>query len=188
MEVLHTSENGLNNNEARRRQEKFGRNQLPEGKVDSLLIIFWRQFQSPLIYLLFVAGAVVFIMGEPIDGAIIFFVLLFNAVVGTIQEGKAQNTLRALKNFVETKATVRRDETQLIIPDSEIVPGDIILLQEGERVPADARLLIANNLKLDEASLTGESEPRHKTVNDLEKNMIFKGTHIVSGNGQAIVV
>ncbi len=188
MEALHTNERGLSNNEALQRQEKFGLNQLPEEKVDSLLTIFGRQFQSPLIYLLFVAGAVVFIMGEPIDGAIIFFVLLFNAVVGTIQEGKAQNTLRALKNFVETKATVRRDETQLIIPDSEIVPGDIILLQEGERVPADARLLIANNLKLDEASLTGESEPRHKTVNDLEKNMIFKGTHIVSGNGQAIVI
>ncbi len=185
---LHSTELGLSGVEVLVRQKKFGPNQLPEGKVDGLPTIFFRQFQSPLIYILFIAGAVVFLIGELVDASIILGVLIFNSIVGTIQEGKAQNTLLALKNFVETKATVIRDEIEIIIPDTEIVPGDVILLQEGERIPADARLLVANNLKLDEASLTGESEPRHKTVDEVEKNMVFRGTHIVSGHGRALVV
>src|SRR3990167_8646982 len=125
---------------------------------------------------------VVFTMGETIDGSIIHAVLLFNAIVGTIQEGKAQNTLRALKKFVETKATVLREDKELIMSDSEVVPGDIIILQEGEKIPADARIIAATNLKIDEAALTGESEPVHKNSDILgrtnlptaeQKNMIF---------------
>jgi Ca2+-transporting ATPase len=140
---------------------------------------------------------VVFAMGEIIDGSIILAVLFFNAIVGTVQEGKAQNTLLALKKFVETKATVLREGKEPIISDSEVVPGDIILLQEGEKVPADARIIAATNLKIDEAALTGESEPVHKISDVLEKtdlpiaeqkNMVFKGTHILTGNGKAVVV
>ena len=196
-QALHSSEHGLTGEEATIRLKKYGLNKLPEGKVDSSLTIFLRQFQSPLIYILFVAAGIVFVMGEIVDTSIIFAVLFFNAIVGTIQEGKAQNTLLALKRFTETSAVVLRDGKELIVSDAEVMPGDIIILQEGEKVPADARIIFANTLKVDEAGLTGESEPVTKTNAVLEanhrlavdqKNMIFKGTHILSGNGTAIVV
>lgn len=196
-EVLHTDERGLNKEEATRRLQEYGLNKLPEAKVDSLAVIFFRQFQSSLIYILLAASAIVFAMGEIIDGSIILAVLLFNAIVGTIQEGKAQNTLLALKKFVETNATVLREGEELIIPDSEVAPGDILILMEGDKIPADARIITSYNLKVDEASLTGESEPVHKIADVLDKpnlptaeqkNMVFKGTHIVAGSGKAIVV
>lgn len=196
-EAFHSGELGLNKEEATRRFQEYGPNKLPEGKTDSLPVIFFRQFRSPLIYILIAASAIVFAMGETIDGSIIFAVLFFNAVVGTIQEGRAQNTLLALKKFVETSATVLRDGKELIISDSEVVPGDILILVEGDKIPADARIIISHNLKIDEASLTGESEPVHKTADILnkpgfsiaeQKNMVFKGTHIVAGSGKAIVV
>ncbi len=195
--ALRSRERGLTKEEAAERFQKYGRNYLPEGKVDGLPLIFLRQFQSPLIYILLAAAGTVFAMGSAIDASIIFAVLLFNAVVGTIQEGKAQNTLLALKRFSETSATVLRDGIELIVPDSMVIPGDIIILQEGEKVPADARIVFANTLKIDEASLTGESEPVTKInivlpaenlgVAD-QKNMIFKGTHVLTGIGTAVVV
>ncbi len=195
--AFHSGEHGLTKEKAAERLKEYGHNKLPEGKADGVGIIFLRQFQSPLIYILLAASAVMFITGENIDGFIILAVLLFNAIVGTIQEGKAQHTLRALKKFVETKATVIREGKEFIISDSEAVPGDIIILQEGEKVPADARLITATNLIIDEAALTGESESVHKNSRVIErvdlstaeqKNMVFKGTHILAGNGTAIVV
>jgi len=194
---LHASERGLDSNEVANRLKEYGYNKLPDSKPDSLTIIFLRQFQNPLIYILLAASAIVFFMGETVDGSIILAVLLFNAIVGAVQEGKAQNTLLALKKFVETKATVLRDGKELIVSDTEIVPGDIIILSEGEKVPADARIIISNSLKADEAAMTGESEPVQKIAEVLngqnlanadQKNMLFKGTHIVSGNGRAVVV
>ncbi|MBI2036400.1 HAD-IC family P-type ATPase [Candidatus Microgenomates bacterium] len=195
--ILHSNKNGLSKEEAISRLEKYGLNKLPDAKVDSLLIIFLRQFQSPLIYVLFIASLIVFAMHEFIDGSIILFVLLFNAVVGTIQEGKAQNTLLALKKFSETNATAVRDGEEVVIPDYEVVPGDVIILQEGDKIPADARIIFSNNLTVDEAALTGESEPVRK-IDDIlsklslttadQKNMLFKGTNIVAGSGQAVVV
>ncbi|HBC71200.1 MAG TPA: ATPase, partial [Coxiellaceae bacterium] len=196
-QALHSDDHGLTNKEAAERLKKHGPNKLPEGKGDGLLVIFLRQFQSPLIYILFAASIVVFVMGEITDGSIILTVLLVNAIVGTIQEGKAQNTLLALKKFVETKATVLREGKELIIPDNEVLPGDIIILQEGEKIPVDARIIATANLKVDEAALTGESEPKHKIADKLieadvpiadQKNMVFKGTHVLAGNGRAIAV
>src|SRR3989338_7298824 len=119
LEALRTSEEGLSANEAIRRLKEDGLNVLPETKPDSLAAIFLRQFRSPLIYILLAASGVVFLMREYIDGSIILAVLLFNAIVGTIQEGKAQNTLLALKKFVETTATVLRNGQELTIPDRE---------------------------------------------------------------------
>ena len=197
LDELHSREHGLTKEETTERLKEYGLNKLPEGKVDGLPVIFLRQFQSSLIYILLAASMIVFVMGETIDGSIILAVLLFNAIVGTIQEGRAQNTLLALKKFVETRATVLRDGKEFIILDTEVVPGDIIILQEGEKVPADARVITAANLKIDEAALTGESELVHKIADTLgrddlptadQKNMIFKGTHILAGNGRAIVV
>ncbi|OGG78283.1 hypothetical protein A3A36_02955 [Candidatus Kaiserbacteria bacterium RIFCSPLOWO2_01_FULL_52_12b] len=194
---LQTNEAGLHADEATRRLKEDGPNTLPEAKPDGFLIIFLRQFQSPLIYILIAASGAVFFLGEVADGSIILAVLLFNAIVGTIQEGKAQDTLRALKRYVETTATVVRDGVEISIPDYEVVRGDILVLREGEKVPSDARVIVANGLKLDEASLTGESEPVGKTIETIEnknlpvaeqKNMVFKGTNVVTGNGQAAVV
>ncbi|MDO8265166.1 MAG: HAD-IC family P-type ATPase [Candidatus Parcubacteria bacterium] len=193
---LHSNERGLTNNEAMSRLAQYGPNKLPEAKVDGVFMIFLRQFQSPLIYILIFAGIVVSAIGEIVDGSIILAVLLFNAIVGTIQEGKAQNTLLALKNFVETKATALRDDKEIIISDTDIVPGDILILQEGEKVSADARVIVSHNLKADESTLTGESAPVHKVSESViagesptqYENIVYKGTNIVAGNGRVIVI
>ncbi|PIY59604.1 ATPase, partial [Candidatus Wolfebacteria bacterium CG_4_10_14_0_8_um_filter_37_11] len=196
-EILKINERGLNKEEVNLRLKEYGLNKLPEAKVDNPAIIFLRQFQSPLIYILFAASLAIFYLKEFVDSLIILGVLFFNAVVGALQEGKAQNTLLALKNFIETNAEVLRDGKEIIIPDSKLVPGDIILLQEGEKIPADARIIVSNNLKIDQASLTGESIPIYKTSEKIhredlaiidQKNMVFKGTYIAAGNGQAVVV
>ena len=188
---------GLAQTEAQARLARFGPNKIPEPKTDSLALIFFRQFKSPLIAVLLAACAIVFFLREFTDAFVILFVLVFNAVIGTIQEGQAQNTLLALKNFVKANATVLRDGKELIIPNENIVPGDVIILQEGEKVPGDARVFESHNLTLDEASLTGESKPIHKIPDLLadEKlqpaervNMVFKGTHVVGGNGRALAV
>lgn len=135
LKQLQSDSNGLSLEAVQQRLEKYGENRLLEIKVDNPAIIFFRQFQSPLIYVLFIAALIIFAMSEIVDGSIILAILIFNAVVGTIQEGKAQNTLLALKKFVETKAVVLRQGKEMIIPDSEVVPGEIIILQEGEKYP-----------------------------------------------------
>ena len=197
LEILKSSEHGLSSIEAKRRLEEGGLNVLPESRPDSAIFIFLRQFQSPLIYILLAAALAVFFIGEKTDGIVIMTVLILNAVVGSIQEGRARNTLLALKQYVETKAVVLRDDKEIIVADSQVVVGDIILLQGGEKIAADARVISAQNLKIDEASLTGESEAVHKTSGTLdnpnlpaqeERNMLFKGTHVVAGNGKAVVV
>ncbi len=194
---LQTDEHGLRAEEAARRLQTYGPNVLPEQHFEGFALIFLRQFQSPLIYILFGASGIVFFMGETVDAVIILAVLFFNAAVGALQEGRAQNTLRALRQFAQTAATVVRDEKELIIPDTEAVPGDIMVLQEGEKVPADARVALSRNLKVDESALTGESVPVRKTEDALtrtdvpvaeQKNMVFKGTHVVAGSGRAVVV
>lgn len=197
-ENLHTNETGLRPDEAARRLKEDGPNVLPETKPDGFLIIFLRQFKSSLIYILLAASAAVFLLGEVADGLIILAVLIFNAVVGTVQEGRAQNTLRALKHYAETSATVVRDGIEIVVPDYEAVRGDIIVLREGEKAPADARIIDARGLKLDEAALTGESEPVGKMADAIigaqalpvaeQRNMIFKGTNVVVGSGRAVVV
>jgi len=137
------------------------------------------------------------LMGETIDALVIFFVLFFNAMVGMIQEGKAQNTFLALKKFIKGRAVVLRDNEEMIISDREVVPGDIIILREGEKVPADARLIVSNSLKIDESALTGESIPKFKTIAAIKQvnipimnreNMVYNGTVVSSGNGKATVV
>ncbi|MEX0930573.1 MAG: HAD-IC family P-type ATPase [Candidatus Paceibacterota bacterium] len=190
-------ETGLSAEEVRSRREIYGANKLPEAASDTLLAIFIRQFKSPLIYLLMAAAAMVLFLGEYIDGGIIVFILIFNAVVGTVQSYKAQNTLLALKKFAETFATVRRNGEEEVIKDEGLVPGDIIILKEGEKVPADARIISAHNLRATEAALTGESDPISKQTDVVEgvdlplgdrRNMVYRGTSIVGGNAVAIVV
>ncbi len=194
---LRTGESGLSASEVARRLAEYGENRLPEGEAEGPFRIFVRQFRSPLIFVLLLVCVTVFSLGETADGIVIAVVLLFNAVVGSMQEGRAQNTLRALRRYAETRASVVRDGRETIVPDTEVVPGDILLLREGEKVPADARLLLSRALKADESSLSGESEPVHKVVPDdtdgpvsdtERRHLVFRGTHIVSGSGRAVVV
>jgi len=194
---LQTNEEGLSANQLNIRLQQYGKNKLPEAKADGIFTIFLRQFKSPLIYILLAAGVIVFFMGETIDSMIILAVLAFNAVVGTIQEGRAQNTLMALKKYTTAKTVVLRGGMEIMARDEDVVPGDIIILQEGNKVPADARIMVSNSLILDESAFTGESTPVHKVSEELnreylsiaeQKNIIFKGTNIVSGSGRAVVV
>lgn len=190
-------ERGLGEEEATRRLETHGKNELPEEKPERFWRIFIRQFQSPLIYVLFVACIIVFALGELTDGFVILFVLIFNAVVGALQEGKAARTLSALKRLSETSATVVRDGEERVIDDTKVVPGDILVLREGEKVAADARIFDAGNLFVDEAALTGESGGVMKEAKLIRRenlstgdqiNMVFKGTCVMKGVGRAVVV
>src|SRR3989339_923839 len=129
---FNSNQHGLSSSDAKKRILENGFNELPEAKRDSYATIFLSQFRSPLIYILLTAGIIIFFMGEMIDSLVIFFVLFFNAIIGTIQEGKAQNIFLALKKFIKGSAMVLRDGEEEIISDRELVPGDIIILREGE--------------------------------------------------------
>jgi len=197
LKTLDTSERGLSGEEALLRLKKYGKNALPEKRPESYLGIFFRQFRDPLIYVLFAAMGIIFFIGETTDALIILFILLFNSVVGAVQEGRAKNTFLAIKKFIETSANVLRDGKEEMVSDEEVVPGDIIFLKEGEKVPADARVIFSNGLHVDESSITGESLPVDKNPDPLkgdgilaadQRNMLFKGTHVVSGSGTAVVV
>lgn len=197
LELLEVDTIGLTSEEANRRLREYGYNTLPEAKPEGAITLFIRQFQNPLIYVLLVACGLVVLLGEFSDAGVILGVLLINALMGSVQEGRAQNTLRALKQYVNTTATVLRDGEERIIQDREVVPGDILLFREGEKIPADARILSVQNLKIDEAAFTGESVPVRKQVEVVtrkkssvseQRNMVFKGTHVVLGNGTAVAV
>ncbi len=179
--------NGLSESEAKDSLGHFGYNSLKVAKPISIFTIFLSQFRSPLIYLLLGAGIFILALQEYIDAFLVFIVLIFNAVIGTFQEGKAQNTLLALRKFAKTNATVIRDGVEKIIDDSLVVPGDLIVLREGEKVPADLQLLQSTNLKVNESALTGESVPVHKS-SDSGSNLLYKGTVVVAGFGLAKVL
>lgn len=197
LNLFDSREHGLKKQEVEKRILEFGLNKLPETKSDSLLKIFFRQFQSSLIFILLLATLVVFLLGENIEGIVILAVLLFNALIGTIQEGKSQKIFLALKKFSKTSASVIRGAQEYVISDEEVVPGDIIMVREGEKIPADARIIFSNSLQVDEAAFTGESNPKFKNSKTIKKtelsiseqdNMVFKGTAVVSGYAKALVV
>lgn len=195
--ILKSDSSGISGKEAVERISTYGENKLPETKVESILVIFLRQFESPLIYILLAAAVAVIFMGDYTDGIMIGVVLVLNAIVGAVQEGRARDTLHALEKFVETKAVVIRDGIEIIIPDTMLVPGDIIVLQEGEKVAADARITSERSLKVNESTLTGESESVFKNRSVIksdnisiqeQRNMLFRGTSVVAGHGTAVVV
>ncbi|MBI2483755.1 HAD-IC family P-type ATPase [Candidatus Uhrbacteria bacterium] len=188
---------GLTFDEVKKRLATYGANQLPEETYDSLTIIFFRQFANPLIAILLLSSVVMIFIRHFSDAIIITVVLVFNAVIGAIQEGRAQKTLSALKRFAVTNAVVLREGQDRIVPDTDVVPGDILLVQEGAKIPADARIIEAYGLRVDEAALTGESGPIDKQVKTFKDplmpvadrtNMILKGTAVLSGNGIAVAV
>ena len=187
---------GLACAEAAARLVKFGPNELPEAERKPLWRVFAGQFASPLIYILFVAAVISFAMGHASDAAVILAVVLINAVIGAVQEGRAEHSMSALRRLSALKVRVVREGREWLIEARELVPGDILLLAAGDQVGADARLLEAAALEATEAALTGESLPVMKQTGLVpeesalgdRRNMIYSGTHLTAGRGRAVVV
>jgi len=196
--LLKTNFNdGLHEHYAEKRLKKFGSNLLPKRGRPSIFWIFFKQFHDPLIYILIAAALIKFAFSDYVDVSIICVVLLVNTFVGTFQEWRSGSILESLQDFVISEVTVIRDGEREIISEVELVPGDIIILEEGSRIPADCRIVQSNELKVDESIITGESKAVKKNKNIINKknvkehsqtNMLFAGAYIVSGNAIALVV
>ncbi len=191
------SRGGLTEAAAEARLRDVGANRLPRAPAPTVLEIFLRQFRSPLIYVLAAAAVVSLLLGEVKDAAFIFGVLLINAIIGTIQENRAEHASRALQQLLKIRATVRRDAQVREIDAENLVPGDVIYLESGNRVPADSRIITAHGLEADESLLTGESVPVLKQadwIGDTDSpladrlNMVHAGSMISRGRCQALVV
>ncbi|NPA49675.1 MAG: cation-translocating P-type ATPase [Thermodesulfobacteria bacterium] len=195
--ILSTSPEGLTNAEARRRLEEFGPNELEEEASRSPLKIFLSQFANVLTFILLVAAAVSFGVGDQIEALVILLIVFACALLGFLQEWKADKALLALKQMAAPEAVVLREGRALKIPAREVVPGDILILASGDKVAADARLIETINLRVDESPLTGESTAVEKDASLLlppetplpeRKNMVFAGTIVLNGRGKAVVV
>jgi len=182
--------------EAGRRLEACGPNRLEAGRRRGFLAIFLEQFRNLFVAMLLAATLFSFYVGETVDAVLILAIVLFMAVLGAVQESRAENILEALKRLSSPKARVLRGGKVVLVDSSEVVPGDVVLLVEGDRVPADARLVEARDLYVDESMLTGESVPVRKdagavlprdTVEPDRVNMVYAGTFVVRGSGRAIV-
>ncbi|MDR2073999.1 MAG: HAD-IC family P-type ATPase [Oscillospiraceae bacterium] len=193
---LNTSTEGLILHDANQRLIKFGKNKLPEGPKNSIIKKFLLQFNNSLIYVLLGASVLTFVMNHMLDTFVILGVVIINAIVGFIQENKAERALDGIKNLLSLKSNVIRNGERFEISAENLVPGDIILLATGDKIPADIRLTKVSNLKTDESSLTGESDAIIKSTKICEKRtvlserecMVFAGTTIVSGSAVGVVV
>jgi cation-transporting P-type ATPase F len=189
-------EHGLSSDEATERLERFGANTLPVAAGSGLLIRILRQFHNTLIYVLLVAGVITAGLGEYVDSAVVFGVVVINAVIGFIQESKAEGALEGLRSMVSTQAKVIRDGHQRTVSSEDVVPGDVVLLEAGDKVPADVRLVRSADLRVDESALTGESVPASKDEVVLpemtpvadRRNMAYSGTLVSTGSGAGIAV
>jgi Ca2+-transporting ATPase len=186
---------GLPPDEVKRRLTEFGSNELRKEEKVSALALFLNQFKNILIIILLVAVALSVLVGELMDAAMIGAIIILSALLGFFQEYKAEQALKALKKMLSPTITVLRDGTEEDVPSETLVPGDIVLLEAGDKIPADARLLEVRSLDLDEAPLTGESVPVRKSTAPLpldtpvsdRNNMIYAGTVVTYGRGKAIV-
>jgi magnesium-transporting ATPase (P-type) len=194
---LDTSETGLREEEARKRLEACGANTLPSRKVATLGGVFLHQFKSPLIYILMLAGVVSLFLQEYLDAGFILGVILLNAALGTYQEFKAEQKAAGLQELLKVMARVRRDGEEREVDAQTIAPGDLVLLESGQRVPADLRLLDTTHLAIDESILTGESQASEKRPDPLPQedipigdrhNMAFSGTTVTSGRGVGVAI
>ena len=194
--LLAASEDGLSKQEASKRRAIFGPNRLPKQKRPGLLVFYLRQFKSPLIYLLLAAAAISLLIGEATDAVFIFAVLQINAVIGTVQEARAESSAQALGGLIRQRVLLFRDGHTHEVDSELLVPGDVIQLQSGSLVPADLRLLSTRDVKVDESLLTGESMPvgkhsaaaleEHTVLGD-RSNMLYAGTTVLSGRAVGVV-
>lgn len=194
VEIFDSNISGLSSDEVKKRQEKFGKNELREKESDPTWKIFLESFKDPMVIILIVAAVIQIITGSVMESLIIFLVLILNAVLGTIQTKKAESSINSLKQMSVPSAKVIRDGEKMTISSKEIVPGDIVLLEAGDYVPSDGRLLEAESLKIVEGMLTGESEPTEKSIHKLDEdctvgdrvNMVYSTSMVVNGRAKYV--
>jgi len=187
--------NGLTQKEVSSRLKKFGENAIPQAKTPPLIFKFFGQFKNLLVLILVIAAVISFLVGDTLDAVAIATIVALNATIGFVQEVQAEKTLASLKLTDVTFATVLRDGEVEKIPTCELVPGDILLLEEGDKVGADGRIIEGFGIRADESILTGESLPTGKNANPVpveaslgdRKNMLFKDTAVVAGRGKAVI-
>ena len=178
-----TSSNGLTESEANKRQNKYGLNEINETKPTPYYLLFLSQFIDVLLFLLFIAAIAAYAIGDVIDAGVIMLAILLNAIMGFIQEYRSQKAVESLKDLIVKKAIVKRENQIKEIDAKNLTIGDIVILEEGDKVPADLVLVETNNLTCDESHLTGESESVRKNKND----EIYMDSGVLSGNGEGIV-
>jgi len=192
---LETSPEGITSHEAQKRIDHYGYNELKQEKKVSPIKIFLEQFNSPLVWILIAALFVAIFMKEEIDAIVIGLIIVINAVLGFIQEYRAEKSIEALRKMASLKAKVIRNKKEIKIDSKMLVPGDIILRETGDKIPADSRIIEVHSLRTQEGPLTGESQPVTKCLDILhtettladQKNMLFSGTVITEGRGKAVV-
>lgn len=195
IQSLESSEKGLTEKEAKQRLEKYGINEIEKRKKVTALQIFVRQFTSFIVIILLAAIVISLLIGERLDAIVIAVIVILNGVFGFIQEYKAEKAIEALRKLTALKAKVVRNEKEIEIDSKELVQGDIIHLETGNKVPADARLIQVAALQVDESSLTGESVPSKKVTEPLkegtpvtdQENMVFMGTIVTKGHAKAVI-
>lgn len=194
---LKTSLKGISENEANERLREHGLNEIAKKDRKSGVLIFIQQFTNPLVFILVVASVIAFFLGESTDAIIIIAIVLINAILGFVQEFRAEKTVRSLRKLIAPQAKVLRDKTKTEIESKYLVPGDIVYLNIGDIVPADIRLLEQDEMTIDESSLTRESvpvikntavTPDDRTLPQYLKNIAFMGTHVMSGNATGVVI
>lgn len=189
-------ETGLTSAVAAKKRERFGANELKSKPGTSPLLRFLLQFNQPLLYILLIAGAIKAFLGQWVNAGVIWGVTLINAIIGFVQESKAESAIAALASSVKTNATIIRNGQKMQVPSTELVPGDVVLLASGDKVPADLRLVQARNLQVNESALTGESIAIEKNIQLLDidtplaerTNMAYAGSFVTFGTGKGIVV
>ncbi|MGR9071650.1 MAG: cation-transporting P-type ATPase [Gammaproteobacteria bacterium] len=195
-QALDSSEQGLDPQEADRRLKIYGANKLTETRARGPIRRFFAQFHNLLIYVLLAAGTVTAVIEHWIDSGVIFGVVLINAIIGFIQEGKAEKAIDAIRNLLTHRAMVRRRNKNFLIPAEQLVPGDIVMIESGDKVPADLRLFSVKNLRIDESMLTGESLPVEKIAPAVDRHAVlgdrlciaYSGTLVTYGSAAGIVV
>lgn len=195
LQSLGVNAEGLSNKDAVERLAKYGPNSLSVEKGESAIVLFLRQFKSPLVYILVLAAGISLLGGHAEDAVVIAIILVINSIIGFVQEWRAEKTIESVKKLIEEKSIVIREGEEIELPSTEIVPGDILLLRSGERVPADARVIFERNLHVDESLLTGESVPLKKDLVCLiedphyyeESNKVFAGSFVTEGRARVLV-
>lgn len=196
LKKFDTSLEGLLENEVKARLQKYGPNKLTPPRKKSMWGRFFAQFNNTLVYVLLGAGILTGFLGHIVDASVIMGVVVLNSLIGLVQEGKAEKAMDAIRNLLSLQATVFRGNIRLTIPSEQLVPGDIVFIQSGDKLPADIRLIKIKNLRIDESSLTGESLPVEKFTEAVDESkpigdrtgMAFSGTLVTYGQGTGVVV